>query len=229
MALQMNPNGRLWRVAGGLAIAHVVIAFTGAALEKSPEIGATASTREAAFAHSSISTVLAGGYLDYLGELAFLAAALLIAQLLRGRDVLPRWLSSCIGATAVASTVIVIGVASPAGAAAVYDGHQGIGLDVLTVVNDVRNFAFFLYVGVLGAFALAVAGAIRVSGLLPRWLSYTGFAVGTLCLISPALQSVWSAVNSAILLWFVWLVALSAVALRGQRAAVVPTDDIVTV
>jgi hypothetical protein len=91
-------NSRLWRVAGGLALAHVIVAFAGAALEKSPELGATASTRKAAFVHSSLNTVLAGGYIDYLGELAFLGSALLLAQLLRGPGVLSHRTAAISGA-----------------------------------------------------------------------------------------------------------------------------------
>ena len=51
-----------------------------------------------------------------------------------------------------------------AGAAALYDGHHGAPLATITTVNDVRNFAFFLSIGVLGVFTLAVAGAGGVPG-----------------------------------------------------------------
>jgi hypothetical protein len=228
MTLQMNPDRRWWRIVGGLVVAHVVLALVSAAVEQTPQLRASVGTREAALVHRSMTTVFAGGYAEYLGMLIFVAAALLMAQLLRGAGVLHQWLSSCIGGAALTSTAIALAGGSAAGAAAVYRGHHGVGLDILTSLNDVRNFAFYLFAGGLGVFALAVAGAVRAAGILPRWLSHTGFAVGAVCLVAPALQA-WDTVNYAMLLWYVWFLALGVLALRGPRAVTLPVEHSVTV
>jgi hypothetical protein len=224
MTLQMHPDRRWWRIGGGLVVAHVVLALVSAAAEQTPQLRASVGTREAALVHRSMTTVFAGGYLEFVGMLVFLAAALLMAQLLRGAGVLPGWLASCIGAAALTATAITLAGGSAAGAAAVYQGHHGVDLDILTTANDVRNFAFYLFAGVLGVFALAVAGAVRATGTLPRWLSHTGFVVGAVCLVAPALQA-WDTVNFAMLLWYVWFLALGVVALRGPRSVVLPAEQ----
>jgi hypothetical protein len=207
---------RLWRIAGALAVAHIVFVFAGVAFERSPELGAAADTTEAALVHSSLATVFAGGYVEYLGFLLFLACALLLSRLLRDSGATGEWLSACIAGSAVTFTAITFATGMAAGAAAVYDGHRGVPLELVTTVNDVRIFAFYLSMGVLGVFTLAVAAAARVTRALPTWLAGIGVVVGTVCLASPALQA-WDAVNYASMLFFAWFLALAVVALRGPR------------
>jgi hypothetical protein len=218
---------RLWRVAGTLAIAHIVLVFAGVAFERSPELGASAHTTETALVHSSLLMVFAGGYVEYLGFLVFLAAALLLSRLLRDTGATAGWLSACIAGAAVTFTAITFATGMAAGAAAVYDGHRGVSLDVVTTVNDVRIFAFYLSTGVLGFFTLAVAAAVRATGVLPRWVSWTGFVVGVLAVAAPALQA-WDAVNTVSMLWFAWFLALGILGLRGPRGAVPAAGEPVT-
>jgi hypothetical protein len=215
---------RLWRIAGALAITHIVFVFAGVAFERSPELGAAADTTEAALVHSSLPTVFAGGYVEYLGFLVFLAAALLLSRLLRDTGPTAGWLSACIAGAAVTFTAVTFATGMAAGAAALYDGHRGVSLEVVTSVNDIRIFAFYLSAGVLGFFTLAVAAAIRVTAALPRWLSWTGFVVGVLGVASPALQA-WDAVNIVSMLWFAWFLALGVVGLRGPRRPVATAHE----
>lgn len=95
-------------------------------------------------AGSSLATVFAGGWVEYLGFPLFLVAAMLFTRLLRGSGDAAAWLSSCIGAAGVTYTAITIATGFAAGAAALYDGHHGAPLATVTVVNDVRIFAFYL-------------------------------------------------------------------------------------
>jgi hypothetical protein len=218
---------RLWRIAGALAIAHIVLVFAGVAFERSPELGASAHTTEAALVHSSLPTVFAGGYVEYLGFLVFLAAALLLSRLLRDTGPTRGWLSACMAGAAVTFVAVTFATGMAAGAAALYDGHRGVSLEVVTTVNDIRIFAFYLSMGVLGFFTVAVGAAARATGILPRWLSWTGTVVGVLCVASPALQA-WDAVNIVSMLWFAWFLALGIVGLRGPRGAVPAAGEPVT-
>ncbi|MCW2636582.1 MAG: hypothetical protein JWQ99_2949 [Blastococcus sp.] len=224
MSGPVHVNLRLWRLAGAFALLHVVLTFVGVAFQNSPELGASARTREAALVDSSMVTVFAGGYVEYLGFLVFLAGALLLGRLLRGSGDTQRWLSSLIDASAVTYTAITFATGMAAGAAALYDGHRGVDLATVTAINDVRIFAFYLSVGVVGLFTVAVAGAVRATGALPRWIATTGFAVGALCIAAPAAQQ-WDAVNYVSLLFFVWSVALGIAALRGPRTVVPSIRD----
>jgi hypothetical protein len=138
--------------------------------------------------------------------------------LLRGSGDLPGWLSSVIGGAAVVYTASgVLGAA--AGAAAVYDGHHGASLAIVTTVNDIRNIAFSLSGGFAGVLTLAAGGAGQATRLLPRWFCYAAYAVGVVLIAAvPAVK----AGAPQTLLWFVWLVALGVIALRLPRRGVVP-------
>jgi hypothetical protein len=212
---------RLWRLAGALALAHVVLLFAGVALEKSPLLGDSTSHAEDALVRSSMATVFTGGFLQYLAVLVFLAGAMLLARLLRGTSETSAWLASTAGAAAGTYAAVTVATGFAAGAAALYDGHHGAPLATITTVNDVRNFAFFLSVGVLGVFTTAVAGAVHATRILPTWLAYTGYVVGPVCIAAvPAAR--FGAIDSANLLWLVWFLAFGVAALRGPRSAAAP-------
>lgn len=210
----MSP--RFWRIAGALALAHIVLTLAGLSLETTPELGASAGSNADAFVHSSLSAVLTGGAIEYLGFLVFLAGVLLFAQLLRGDGGAGGWLTSCTTGFAVTYTAVTLAAGFPPGAAALYDGHRGVPLPTLTAINDVRNFAFYLSVGALGVATMALAGSIQLTGRLPRRLAVSGYAVGGLCVVAVPLQP-FGAVNDAILLWLAWFLALGVAALRGPR------------
>jgi hypothetical protein len=216
----MNTT-RLWRIAGALALGHVVLLFAGVALETSPLLGDTQARAEAALVRSSMATVFTGGYLQYLAVLVFMAGAVLLARLLRGTSEISGWLASSAAASAVTYVAVTIATGFAAGAAALYDGHHGAPLATVTTVNDVRNFGFFLSLGVLGVFTIAVAGAVHSSGALPRWVAYTGYLVGALCILAIPAQP-WDAVNVVNLVWLVWFLTVGIVALRGPRSAALP-------
>jgi hypothetical protein len=208
---------RLWRLAGGLVLAHVVLLFAGVAFEKSPVLGDSRTNVVAALMRSSVTTAFTGGFLQYLAFLVFLVGAMLLVRLLRGSTETSGWLASSAGAAAVTYAAVTIATGFAAGAAALYDGHHGAPLATVTTVNDVRNFGFFLSLGVLGVFTIAVAGAVHAVGVLPRWVAYSGYVVGTLCVAAIPAQP-WGAVDSVNLLWLIWFLAVGIVALRGPRS-----------
>ncbi|MDQ1585011.1 MAG: hypothetical protein QOJ90_308 [Actinomycetota bacterium] len=218
----MTPaaNRRLWRVAGALLIAYVVLTFAGVSLEHSLMLGDSPSKAASALVHSSLTRNFTGGYVEYLATLVYLVGALLVARLLRGDGVVGDWLSSCIAAGAVVAVAITVAVGFAAGAAAMYDAHHGAPLTTVTTVNDIRNFAFFLTGGLSGIFALSVAGAIWLTRELPTWVAYSGAVVGILSIAAVAGAGI-GLLNVSTMLAFLWIVALGVAALRhrGEPAA----------
>lgn len=205
---------RLWCATGWMLVAFLVLTLAGAALQPQLTLGASASEASKALVTSSLGTSLTGGFIELLATLVFVAAALLLTQLLGTEGVTSRWLSSCAAGSAVTYAAVTIGVGFAAGAAALYDGHHGAPLATVTAINDVRDIAYALSSAVVGAFTLAVAGAGLVTRLLPRWLVYTGFVVGVICIAGVPLAR---AGEPQILLWFAWLLATGVVALRHAR------------
>lgn len=214
---------RLWTAAGWLTLAYVVLTFAGAVFDSNVTLGDKPSHVVSGLVNSSMKKAFTGGYIEFLAALVFLVAALLVARLLLGAGDMAGWLSSCI--TAAAVTYTAVGAAgAAAGAAAVYNGHHGAPLAVITAVNDIRNVGFSLSGGVAGLLALAIAGAGQVTQLLPRWFCYAGYVVGVVMIAAvPAAE----AGAPQTLLWFAWLIALGVLALRvPRRASVLATTPV---
>lgn len=209
---------RLWVTAGWLIVGYVALTIAGAAFAPNSTIGDTKSHVTTALVTSSMTKVFASGYVEFIAGLVFLVASLLIARLLRGGSDLDGWLSSTVSATAIVYTAVEV-AAGAAGAAAVYNGHHGAPLAIVTTVDDIRNVAFSLSGGVAGLLTLAIAAGGRSTSLLPRWVSYTGYVVGVVMIAAvPAAK----AGAPQVLLWFAWLVALGIATLRVPRRGTVP-------
>ncbi len=206
----------LWLAAGWLAIAHIVLMFAGAITTQSLQLGDSPATAADALVKSSMASSFAGGYLSYLGFLVFLVGGLLFAQLLQGDTIVPRWLSSCIAGSVVAYVAVTISTGFAAGAAALYDGHHGADLGVVTTVNDIRNLGFILCAGLVGIFAVSVGLAAKVTGELPRWVTISGVLVGSFAIVSVPGARI-GATDASTMLFFLWFVAVGVAALRHQR------------
>ena len=208
---------RLWVTAGCLALGYVVLTFAGVVFQYTLQLGQSQSEGVKQLVQTSLTRNYVGGYIEYVAALVLLVGMLLFARLLRGETETTGWLSSCMSGAAIANVAVTIASAA-AGAAALYGAHHGASLTTATTVNNVRNFAFFLSGGLTGVFMISAAAAGRVTGLLPRWVSYTGIAVGAFSILAVMGARI-GLQNVSIMLWFAWLVALSVVALRsGGRA-----------
>jgi hypothetical protein len=217
---------RLWVAAGALLLAHVVLLFASAAFTHSLQLGDDATTAATALSGSSMPRNFLGGYLGLLAFLDFLVVAMLLASLLRREGEASTWLSSCIAASAITYVAVTMATGFAAGAAALYDGHHGAPLAAVTTVNDIRNFGFVLSGAVVGLFALSIAGAVHITGDLPRWVSVSGFVVGVVSIAAvPGART--GLISASTMLSFLWLVALAVAAIRrgGQAVGFVPSAE----
>lgn len=208
---------RLWLTAGWLLVGSVVLTFAGTVFQSSQvTVGAKPAEISKALVSSSLTKTYTGYYVEFIATLLFLVAMLLVARLLRGESETTAWLSSCIAGMAVMYAAVALATGGAAGAAALYDAHHGAPLATVTTVNDIRNIGYSITGGVAGVLALAASGAGRITGLLPRWFTYAGFAIGVICIAAvPAAK----AGAPQTLLWFLWLLAAGIIALRQARAA----------
>ena len=219
--MSVKGSRRLWRVVGVLAIAQVVLTFASYALQKVADLNAKPSAVTSAFVTFSTGKGYAGEYMTCLSLLAFLFAATLLARLVRSDSELSGWLSSAIAASG--SVYVAVSLASylPALGAALYDGHHGAPLATVTMLDHLHWFGAFIATAVLGAFTLATAAAIRVSGALPAWLAYAGIVVGVLCLASG--EGAHLSLNGvASIAWALWFVLLGVAALRMPQRETIP-------
>jgi hypothetical protein len=222
---------RMWRVFGALAIAYIVLVFVPIpGSGTTPELGSSRAEVVKHLMNGSMPGKFAGGYEQALSALVFLMAALLLARLVRGSTEWTGWLSSMMSATAIINVASTLTVGSAAGAAAIYDGHHGAPVETVTMLNDVRSFAFFLSIADLGVFTACAGAAMLVTRTMPRWLGWSGIGTGVLCLIAVA-GARNGAHNIANLVQFVWWIALAVLALRkpADEAAAQPSRDAVAV
>jgi hypothetical protein len=220
--MSVNGSRGLWRVVGVLAIVHVVSLLASYALQKVADLGGKPSAVTSAFVTFSAGKGFAGEYLTCLSLLVFLFAATLLARLVRGDSELSGWLASVVGAAGAIYVAVSLASYLPALGAALYEGHHGAPLATVTTLDHLHWFGAFVSTAVLGAFTLAAAAAIRVSGLLPAWLGYAGLAVGIICLAGGEGARM-SLNGAASLAWAAWFVLLGVAALRGPRQEAMAT------
>jgi hypothetical protein len=213
-----SESRRWWRIAGALALAHIVLMLASFSLQKVAPLGSTSSTVVADHIQLSMSKGFAGGYLTVLSFLVFMIDAALITRLVRGRSMASQWWSSTASATAglyVATTFV--GLAALGGA--LYDGHRGASVSLVTTLVDVHWFAIFLATAALGAFTLALCCAAHCTRSLPRWVSYSGAVVGALCILTVPGARI-GLTNLATVVWLIWFALFAIVSLRAPGSHV---------
>lgn len=215
-----TTSNRSWRVAGILAIAYVVLAFVGSGLEGiTGLLGTNADEVRTQYAQANLPKAMAGGYLEALGALVFLAVAAFLYRVTE-RDREPAgWLSL----TAFGSAVLyAIPTSLAAGAAALYGTHHGADTTAVNALNNLRNFEFFLGFLPLGLFTCAIAVlAMPRATAVPRWIGWIGLPVGIAQFIGAAGAGA-ELQNFAMLLWFAWFLALGVVMMARRRMSVAP-------
>ena len=219
MTAPAQVNRRLWLTAGSLTIGYIVLTFAGVAFQYTLQLGQSRQEGVKQLVETSLARNYAGGYIEYIATLVLFVGLLLVARLLRGTSETTAWLSSCMSGSVVASTAVTVASGFAVGAAALYGAHHGADLTTAIMVNDIRNFGFFLGAGLLGTFLICAGVAGRLTGLLPRWLCYGGIAIGSFSILAIPGARI-GMQNVSIMLWFLWLLAFGVVALRsGGRAA----------
>jgi hypothetical protein len=213
-------SNRSWRVAGVLAIGYVVLAFVGSGMEKvTGLLGTSPDAVRTQYTQADLPQAMAGGYLEALAALAFLAVAAFLYRV-TGREREPAgWLSL----TAFGAAVLyAVPTSLAAGAAALYGAQHGAGTATVAALNDLRNFAFFLSFLPLGLFTCAIAAlALPRTSAVPRWVGWAGLPVGIAQFVGTAGAGA-ELQNFAMLLWFAWFAALGIAMVARRRAATVP-------
>jgi len=210
----------LWRVAGGLAIAHVVLLFAGFSQERSNVLGSGVGEARHALVEGSLSRSMIGGYVESFAFVLLLPTLAFLAHAVGTRTAVGRWAASTSFVAGVTYVAVTLATGMPAGAAALYDGHHGGDLATATMVADVRNFAFFLSLLVLGLQALALGIAARSDRFSPRWTGVGGIAVGVLLFAGVAGAGL-GLHDYASLIWMVWWIGVAIALIRNAPTAAV--------
>ncbi len=210
-----NIPGGLWRLAGGLAIAHVVLVLGGFSQEKSAMLTDSADVVKRTYAGASVSRVLAGGYVESLGFVVLLPVLIFLARAIGQRTEAGRWATQTALAAGVCYVAVTLATGMPAGAAALYGAHHGVtDAATLAMVGNVRNFAYYLSILALGAHALGTGIAAVTDGTVKRWVGVGGIGVGILLFAGVAAQGLTDGANYASMLWMIWWIGLGITLIR---------------
>jgi hypothetical protein len=210
----------LWRVAGGLAIAHVVLLFAGFSQERSFSLGDSGALARHALVDGSLARSMAGGYVESLSFVLLLPALAFLSHAVGTRTALGRWAASTSFVAGVCYVAITLATGMAAGAAALYDAHRGGDVATAVMITDVRTFAFFLSLLVLGLQAVALGVAALSDRFSPRWTGLGGIVVGVLLFAGVAGAGL-GLHDYAAMVWMVWWIGVAVALIRNAPMAAV--------
>ena len=207
-----EPSRALWRGAGALGLAHIVVmlgAFTleGAAVEH----GAAPSKVLHDYLAVSVSRMELASYLEASAFLILVPALVLLARLYGGRTEIGRTAATSFLGLGLAYVASSLAIGFPPLTASVYAAHHGVDAGTLATINDLRNYGFVLQVALSAAFALALGIAARASRINPTWVGWGGIATGVAGLIATPFVH-----NAISMVWMIWWVGVCVCCLRAS-------------
>ena len=204
----------LWRLAGGFALAHVVLFLAAAAITGQPTVHPGQQGIEHSFNEGSFARVVSGGYLLVLGFLALVPVAVFLARNLGTGSPAGRWAAQTAGAAALAFVVVITGAGFSAGAAALWARDHGLDLETVLAINNIRNFAYFLALPLAGTFALGSGIAALTDRTFVHWIGWGGIGVGLALVIAIPAAAV--GIQYGMPVFLLWLTGTGITLLRHR-------------
>jgi hypothetical protein len=209
-------TGALWRVAGGLALAHVVLMLVGVVTSGTPTIHEGQEGIEHSYVEGSLTRIFTGGYVETLAFVLLIPVLVFLPRAFGRRTEAGAWASQTAAFAGLVYVAVVVAGGFAAGAAASWGAQQGLALEQSLAINNIRNFAYYLSLAFLGAHAIGLGLAARADRLMPRWVGWGGLAVGTVLLLAVPAAAAGMA-DGASVVWLVWWTGLALLMLRHPR------------
>lgn len=202
------------RVAGALALAHVVLMLVGLMLQAPPGLREGRAGIERAYAAGDLATILTGGYVEVLGFLFLVPVVVLLGSAVGGGEAGTSWLARIAAAAGLGYVAVTLSSGFAPGAAALWGVQHGLGPGTALVLNDVRNFAYFLSLALLGTHAACLGIACIRDRFGTAWVGWGGVLVGVV-LIAAVPGAALGVQDHATLLWLAWWVGVAVRLLRA--------------
>ena len=212
---------RLWQIAGGLAIAHVVLILLGIYLQNGPLFSDGVQGIEDDYVGGDLARSFTGGIVASFGFLLLVVVLTFLAGALGRSNEAGRWAARTGLACGLAYVAVTFAVGFPAGGAAMYGAQHGLDVDTAFALNNVRIFSYFLSLLLLGGSTLGFAAAALADRVHTGWFGTFGLVSGVALLASTPLAGVGQQ-DWGTLVWAVWFVGVGVLMLR-HREVVAPT------
>jgi len=207
----------LRRIAGALALTHVLLIFTGLALQQGPLFSDGAAGIEDAYVRGDLARSFTGGMIEAFGFVLLVPVLVMLARCYGTRNEVGRWAAQSALGCGIAYVAVVLAVGFPAGAAAMYGSQHGLDVDTAFAINNIRLFAHFLSAFLLGGATLGVAVSALADRAHPRWVGGVGVVTALALFASPPLTAVkWQDIGTFV--WLVWFVGTAVLLLRRGEA-----------
>ena len=205
-----SRTSTLWRVAGGLALAHVVMLFAGFSQEVVVEHATSLDTIMQKYGDADLNRVLTGGYIEAMSFIVLVVAVVLIGRLFGSVTEVAKIAGQAFVALGIVFAATTLAVGFAPGASAVYWSQHDGTAQLVGAINDIRNYGFVIQV----AISLAMAGALACAALSRKifavWVGWFGLVLGTLGVAVAALVP-----NAMSMAQLIWWVGLAVLCLRG--------------
>jgi hypothetical protein len=209
-----TTRGTLWRVGGGLALAHVVMLFAAITQEVMVGHDTSLATLQDKYGSANLTRVFTGGYVEATSFVVLGAAIVVTSRLFRRGSEAAQVSAETFLALGVVFVAATLAVGFAPGAAAMYGAQHGADAHTVAVVNDIRNFGYQLQVMIQGGMAIALGLAALLGRQLRRWAGWGGIAIGVATVVGTPFAN-----NGLGLLWYVWWVGLAVLMLKGPKHA----------
>lgn len=207
---------RLWQIAGGLAIAHVVLILLGIFLQDGPLFSDGRQGIQDDYVAGDLTRSFTGGLVESFGFLLLIVVLTFLVGAFGRTGEVGRWAARTGLACGLAYVAVTFAVGFPAGAAAMYGAQHGLDVDVAFALNNVRLFGYFLSLMLLGGSTLGFAAAALADRVHTRWVGGFGLVTGAILVASAPLATIGQQ-DWGTLVWSVWFVGLGVLMLRHRE------------
>lgn len=204
---------RLWRVAGGLALAHVVLLFTGLSLQNAALFQEGRAGIESSYVDGNLTRSVTGGYIELIGFVLMIPVIVLLARGLGRRTAAGRWAAQTALVGGIGYLVLTFSPGMAAGAVSMHAAQNGVGLDTAWVMNNLRVVTYVVSLMFLGVHAIGVGIAALSDRFSPRLVGIGGLLSGAVLMTAPLLLGV-NLQDIPTLVWLLWWVALGVQMIR---------------
>ncbi len=182
-----------------------------------PTVHAGQQVIEHSFVDGTVPVVMTGGVVVLLGFVALLPAMAFLARTLGRRTEAGRWAAQSAAAAGVVYVATIVGSGFAPGAASLWGLHHGLDLDTALAVNNIRNFAYFLVMPVMGTYTVAVGLSALSDRILTRWVGWGGLIVGAALLL--AVPAAAFGIQYGMPLWLLWWMGVAISLIRHDPTA----------